>query len=186
MAENRTTTGTTNRTTGSSQTMDPLRILRADHREVATILNRLAESDEGSERDEMVGEVLTKLTLHMEIEEEIVYPLVSDLVGEDDEDEAEIEHNLTREGLEKLTSMTGAPGFGAVVEMLKAGIDHHVREEEKELLPALKEAMERDEWRALGEQLAAAKEAAGQPVASGRSSDRRSSKRRSSKRSTNS
>jgi hemerythrin superfamily protein len=166
--------------------MDPLRILRADHREVATILNRLAESDEGSERDEMVGEVLTKLTLHMEIEEEIVYPLVSDLVGEDDEDEAEIEHNLTREGLEKLTSMTGAPGFGAVVEMLKAGIDHHVREEEKELLPALKEAMERDEWRALGEQLAAAKEAAGQPVASGRSSDRRSSKRRSSKRSTNS
>jgi iron-sulfur cluster repair protein YtfE (RIC family) len=175
MAENRTNTSTKNRTTVT----DPLRMLRADHREVARILNRLADSDEGTERDELAQDLHMKLTLHMQIEEELVYPLVTDLVGHDDEEEAEIEHTLARDGLDKLLSMTAAPGFGAVVEMLKAGIDHHVKEEEKELLPALKDAMERDEWRALGEQVAAAKEAAGQPVKipSNSAGGRRSSKR---------
>jgi DUF438 domain-containing protein len=180
MAENRSNTSTKSRTSGSTQTTDPLRILRSDHREVAALLKRLADSDEGSEREEMVREVHTKLTLHMEIEEEIVYPLVTDLVGQDDEEEAEIEHRLAREGLEKMVSMSSAPGFGAAVEMLAAGIDHHVREEEKELLPALKDAMERDEWRALGDQVAAAKAAAGQPV---QSTSKSSGERRSSKRS---
>jgi iron-sulfur cluster repair protein YtfE (RIC family) len=176
MAENRTTTSTTTRPTIT----DPLRILRADHREVARILNRLADSDEGAEREKMAQELEMKLTLHMLLEEELVYPLVTDLVGQDDEEEAEIEHALVRDGLDKLLSMTTVPGFGAVVEMLKAGIDHHVKEEEKELLPALKDAMERDEWRALGEQIATAKEAAGQPVKtpSNSSTARRSAKRK--------
>lgn len=186
MAEKSTTTRSTNSRsngrsgTGTAAVTDPLRILRADHREVEQLLTRLADSEEGAEREQMVAEVQTKLTLHMELEEQILYPLIADMVGQEDEEEAEIEHTLARDCLEKLVSMSSMPGFGAVVEMLKAGIRHHVEEEEKEILPELKEAMDRDQWRSLGEQLAQAKEAAGQPVQKTASSStgRRSSKRK--------
>lgn len=161
---------------------DPMRILKADHREVERLLKRLGETDEGRERQQLAREVQTKLTAHMEIEETIVYPPVSDEVGEEDREEAEVEHRLAREGLATMMSMVDQPGFGASVEMLLGGIKHHVEEEESQLLPELKDALDRDEWLAMGDAIAAAKEAAGLPVPS--PSPRRSAKR--SKRATGS
>lgn len=154
---------------------DPMRILKADHREVEKLLKRLADSDEGRERNELANEVAMKLTAHMEIEESIVYPPVSEEVGAEDREEAEIEHRLARQGLETMMSMLEQPGFGAAVQMLLGGISHHVEEEERELLPELRSALERDEWEAMGDAIAAAKEAAGLPVP--QQTQRRSSKR---------
>ena len=143
---------------------DPMRILKADHREVEKLLDKLADSEEGAEREQMVVELVTKLSAHMQAEESIVYPPVKAEVGEEDEEEAEIEHGLAREALEKVQQMVDMPGFGAAVEMLKGGISHHVKEEETELLPELKESLERDEWLAIGDALVEAKKAAGLPV----------------------
>ncbi|MEZ5298332.1 MAG: hemerythrin domain-containing protein [Ilumatobacteraceae bacterium] len=154
---------------------DPLRILKADHREVERLLKQLGETDEGRERQRLAREVQTKLTAHMEIEETIVYPPVSDEVGDEDREEAEVEHRLARDGLATMMSMLDQPGFGASVEMLLGGIKHHVEEEESQLLPELKDAMERDEWLAMGDAIAAAKEAAGLPVPT--PTPRRSAKR---------
>ena len=155
---------------------DPMRILKADHREVEKLLDKLADSEEGAEREAMVDELVFKLSSHMEMEESIVYPSVTRVVGDEDEEEAEIEHGLAREGLEKIQSMVDMPGFGAVVEMLKAGITHHVKEEESELLPELKDGLSREEWAAIGDSLAEAKQAAGLPVP--QPPRRRSTKRR--------
>ena len=69
------------------------------------------------------------------------------------------------EGLDKVLQMVEMPGFGAAVEMLKGGISHHVQEEETQLLPELKESLERDEWLAIGDALVEAKKAVGLPVA---------------------
>jgi len=143
---------------------DPMRILKADHREVEKLLKRLGDTEEGSERDQLTEELNTKLSAHMQIEESLVYPLVKSQVGEDDEEEAEIEHSLAREALAKLTSMTDQPGFGAVVEMLAGGIGHHVEEEETQILPELKDAISREEWVSLGDSIAQAKADAGLPV----------------------
>ena len=41
----------------------------------------------------------------------------------------------------KLHELVGQPGFGAAVAMLKAGIAHHVEEEETEVFPKLREAL---------------------------------------------
>lgn len=155
---------------------DPMRILKADHREVERLLKRLADTDEGRERRQLADEVAMKLTSHMEIEESIVYPPVSEEVGEEDREEAEIEHRLARQGLDTMMSMLDQPGFGAAVQMLLGGISHHVEEEERELLPELRSAMDRDEWEAMGDAIAAAKQAAGLPVPD--QTRRRSSKRR--------
>jgi hemerythrin-like domain-containing protein len=155
---------------------DPMRILKADHREAEKLLGKLAESEEGTERQQMVDDLTTKLAAHMELEETIIYPAVREAVGEEDEEEADVEHRLAREGLDKLNSMVDVPGFGAVVEMLKGGIMHHVEEEENELLPELKDAISREEWAAMGDALAAAKQERGMPVP--QPPRRRSAKRR--------
>jgi len=143
---------------------DPMRILKADHREVEKLLDKLANSEEGTKCEQMVEELVMKLSAHMDAEESIVYPPVRAEVGEEDEEEAEIEHGLAREGLDKVQQMVELPGFGAAVEMLKGGISHHVEEEETQLLPELKERLDRDEWLAIGDALVAAKKAAGLPV----------------------
>lgn len=160
---------------------DPMTILKADHREVKKLLTSLGESEEGAKRAEMANEVDAALTLHMQLEETILYPAVKKLVGEEDEEEAEIEHGLAREGLAKMMSMLTVPGFGAAVEMLKGGIEHHVEEEETEILPALKDSLPRAEWLALGDAIAKAKADAGQPVAPPR--PRRSHKRKATAKS---
>jgi len=155
---------------------DPMTILKADHREVERLLKSLADSEEGTERERDVEQLVAALGLHMQLEERILYPLVKERVGAEDEEEAEVEHGLAREGLQKVSSMVTAPGFGAVVEMLQAGIKHHVKEEETEILPELKDAMERAEWLALGDAIAQAKADAGMPVKP--RPTKRSSKRR--------
>jgi hemerythrin-like domain-containing protein len=156
---------------------DPMTILKADHREAKKLLNQLSDSDEGKQRDDTANELAAALTLHMDLEERLVYPLVRQHIGREDEEEAEVEHRLAREGLTKMLSMTDVPGFGAAVEMLLGGIEHHVKEEESELLPELKQAMERSDWLALGDAIAKAKADAGMPVKPS-SPARRSSKRK--------
>ena len=158
---------------------DPMTILKADHRDVKKMLTTLADSEEGAARKKLTLEVDKALRLHMEVEENILYPIVAKEVGAEDEEEAEIEHGLARDGLAKLAELVAKPGFGAAVEMLKAGIAHHVEEEETELLPELKSALSRQEWLALGDKIADAKAAAGAPV---RTAPRRKSAKRSTKK----
>ena len=69
----------------------------------------------------------------MDYEEQNIYPLTAQLVDQESVEEAENEHGLTRDGLEKLAQLVVAPGFGAAVAMLQGGIEHHVEEEESEL-----------------------------------------------------
>src|SRR5258706_5441119 len=143
---------------------DPMTILKADHREAKKLLTALAESDEGVERQQMAAQLEATLSLHMQIEEGIVYPAVAEFVAPEDEEEAQIEHDLARDGLATMMSMVDKPGFRAAVEMLKGGIEHHVEEEETEILPALNEALPRGEWLAIGDVIAGAKADAGEPV----------------------
>jgi hemerythrin-like domain-containing protein len=146
---------------------DPMTLLKQDHREVKKLLEQLGETEPGKERMRLLDEVETNLRLHMEIEEQLLYPVLAQTDGEA-EQEAETEHALTREGMQKLRDLQDQPGFGAAVEMLLGGITHHVREEETEVLPEMKGEMDRSEWMAIGDQIVAMKERAGKaPAKSG-------------------
>jgi hypothetical protein len=137
---------------------DPVAILKADHREVATMLKALAGLEKPSAtRRRTTDKVVAALQLHMQIEESLVYPLVAERVGRDDEQEAEIEHGLARDGLAKMSELVDQPGFGAAVAMVTAGIKHHVKEEETEVFPELKSKLSREELSELGDGVAAAK-----------------------------
>jgi hemerythrin superfamily protein len=147
----------------SSSTTDPFRMLERDHRKVERLLEQLGDDPDEPELSQLVSQLVSELQLHMSFEEEQIYPLLKGLDGEMAE-EAETEHRLAREGLEKLTSLAGAPGFGAVVEMVKGGITHHVEEEEGEMFPKLRRELDGERTSALATSLLEAKQAAGLAV----------------------
>jgi hemerythrin superfamily protein len=111
--------------------------LEAEHREVESLLEQLAEAQDAETQAPLVEELVTALLAHMELEETEVYPQLADLDGEAVA-EALTEHELTREGVTQLQELIGQPGFGAAVEMVRAGIAHHVEEEENEAFPQLR------------------------------------------------
>jgi iron-sulfur cluster repair protein YtfE (RIC family) len=134
---------------------DPIAMLRKDHREAEQLLKRLEESNSpGPRRRETVAKLRDALTLHMAIEERLVYPVVVETLGQEPATEADIEHGLARDGLAKMAALVEKPGFGASVDMVKAGIKHHVKEEETEIFPKLKKRLDRETLRELGDKIA--------------------------------
>ncbi|HKY14964.1 MAG TPA: hemerythrin domain-containing protein [Microthrixaceae bacterium] len=129
--------------------MELLDHLTQEHRKVEELLGTLASSDEGPAREATLAELESSLSTHMAVEETFLYPLVTKVIGAEDEEEAEVEHGLARDGVAKLRELVAEPGFGAAVDMVTAGIGHHVKEEEQELFPQLR-AEAADQVRALG------------------------------------
>jgi iron-sulfur cluster repair protein YtfE (RIC family) len=119
--------------------MNVLDQLESEHREVEQMLEKLAHSEPGDERHETLQLLTESLTTHLAVEERFVYPITQEAVGAEEEAEAETEHDLARQGLDKLHELVDKPGFAAAVDMAKAGIKHHVEEEEHEVFPKLRE-----------------------------------------------
>ncbi len=138
---------------------DPIALLKKDHREAAALLDILAKSRPSARRRTTLTKLDHALRLHMQIEEGVVYPFVAQRLGREDAKEGTIEHGLIRDGLANLAMLVDEPGFHASVAMLTAGIRHHVREEERDMFPALKRALSREELASLGDDVVAAKKA---------------------------
>ncbi len=118
--------------------MDVTRILEADHREVEQLLAKLSRA-KGDARAPIIESITTALRGHMELEEEVVYPLVQRVLGEEDFTEGNTEHELVRKALADLTELApDRPGFGATMAILRAGVMHHVEDEEDEVFPQLR------------------------------------------------
>jgi hemerythrin-like domain-containing protein len=128
---------------------DPLEMLTNEHRQAEQLMGRLEDAD-GDEQRQLCEQLAEMLTMHMDLEEEHVYPMVQRLVGDEEAEEANTEHRLAREGVANLTELVGEPGFGDALEMLKAGIKHHVEEEENEVFPELRDKVDEGELDELG------------------------------------
>ena len=77
---------------------DPIAIMKRDHREATAMLKQLEKTKRPSAaRRKTTEKLAAALTLHMDIEERLVYPIVAERVGREQEQEAEIEHNLAAE-----------------------------------------------------------------------------------------
>jgi hemerythrin superfamily protein len=144
--------------------VDPFSMLETDHRQVERMLKKLADSEPGPERRATVDQLTSALQVHMQYEEAAVYPLVIKVIDEKTEREAQIEHKLARDGVAKLHELVDQPGFGAVVEMLKGGIGHHVEEEEKEIFPKLRRELDAGTKEQLADALIRSKKSAGLPA----------------------
>ena len=118
--------------------MDITKILESDHREVEALFAKI-ERAKGAKRQPFVDQLATSLKAHMKLEEQVLYPVMGSVTGKKEVDEAETEHELGRKCLADVVRLApDKPGFDGALAATKAGISHHVKEEEDELFPKLR------------------------------------------------
>lgn len=131
-----------NHTRSTDAPRDAIALLKQDHRTVEALFEEFEDADE-SEQSSLATRICQMLTVHAQIEEEILYPQAKDAFGEEEDEmvyEAEIEHGSAKELIAKIEAGTPEdPEFKPLVNVLSEYIKHHVKEEEKQLFPALKE-----------------------------------------------
>lgn len=118
-------------------------LLKTEHQEVAELFDTF-ESADTAERQAVAGQICQKLTVHAQIEEEILYPAARDVLEEEDVDlvnEAAVEHATVKDLIVKIEAMdaTDEP-YKATVTVLSEYVKHHVEEEETELFPLLEDS----------------------------------------------
>jgi hemerythrin superfamily protein len=141
--------------------MNAFTLLKADHKKVAGILEKLdATTERGIKtREELFGQLKSELDLHAHIEETILYPALE----EADETreitlEAYEEHRLVKQLLGELESMDKSEEqWTARFTVLKENIEHHVEEEEGEMFKKARKVLSEAEAEDLGARLEAAK-----------------------------
>ena len=110
---------------------------------VSALFEEFAKADE-EEQSSIAQRVCQLLTVHAQIEEELLYPAAKECFEGDEENEdlvneAEVEHGSAKELIAKIEGMSsGDDHFTATVTVLGEYIKHHVKEEEGELFPQLK------------------------------------------------
>jgi hemerythrin-like domain-containing protein len=128
-----------------SPDMDATQLLMAEHREAEELFEQFKQLSERGENDQkmlVAAQICAALEIHMQIEEEILYPAARNAFDEEEQDivdEAVVEHSGARELVEQLKGMSSAePLYDSKVHVLGEYIQHHIQEEEKEFFPKLR------------------------------------------------
>lgn len=136
------------RSTKKSPGTDAIALLTADHKEVKAMFKEFESMKKGDSSDDekgaLVQRICTALTIHATIEEEIFYPAVREAIDDLDlMDEADVEHAGAKELIAQLESASpGDDHYDAKVTVLGEMIDHHVKEEEGQMFPKAKKAID--------------------------------------------
>jgi hemerythrin superfamily protein len=121
---------------------DAVALLKQDHRTVEELFEQFEEADD-DQLQAIAERVCQLLTVHAQIEEEILYPAAKEAFEDEEEldlvNEANVEHQSAKDLIAKIEGMTPEDEtFKATVKVLGEYIKHHVKEEEGELFPGLK------------------------------------------------
>jgi hemerythrin superfamily protein len=143
-----------------TRTQDAIQLLRADHAEVSEMFEKYENGRMPKDRKAALAQKICQaLTVHSQIEEEIFYPACREASKklEDLLDEAEVEHDSVKKLIAEVEG--GSPDdelFDARVKVIAEYVKHHVKEEQNELFPKVKETDL--DLKELGARLAARKE----------------------------
>jgi hemerythrin superfamily protein len=143
---------------------DGLRMLKQDHNEVEELFRKFDRAGDKAYKTKakIVRQIIEDLSKHAAIEEQIFYPAVRELVGDDAEVfEALEEHHIVKWMLSELDGMDPQDErFDAKVTILKENVLHHAKEEEREMFPQVRKALSPADLRDLGERMEKAKKVA--------------------------
>ena len=136
---------------------DVIEVLETDHRDVEALFAKV-EDNAGAAKAQVVAKIATELTLHAELEESIVYPAMREAGLDDMVDEAEQEHQEVKELVAQLQAADGASSeVDGTLAALESNVNHHVEEEEGEVFPKFRAAVDQSTLDALGERVEASK-----------------------------
>jgi hemerythrin superfamily protein len=131
-------------------------MIRMDHSHVSALFHRYKRHASATRKRALISNACLALQVHAQLEEEIFYPALRGVIGEDAVlDKSEPEHNEMRQLIEQLRDSASAEGTGADTGQDDTFFDlmrlvmHHVADEETRLLPAAERLMS-DRLGALG------------------------------------
>lgn len=140
-------------------------MLKEDHKAVEQLFKRFESAGDRAhvEKREVVDRIIEELSMHAAVEEQLFYPVARAAVP-DTEDvalESLEEHHIVKWVLSELETMAPEDErFDAKVTVLIENVRHHVKEEEQELFPMVRDELGRNALSDLGEAMAAAKKVA--------------------------
>ncbi len=121
-----------------------LDLIKQDHDQVKELFQRFEETYESDRQQasEIAQQIISDLTTHSELEEELVYPSLK----QQDERlfyEAREEHHVAEVLLEELEEMSiEDPSFTAKMMVLRENVTTHIEEEESQVFQKLSELPE--------------------------------------------
>jgi hemerythrin len=137
---------TTAKTTSASKTKaapkEAIAILRADHKLVSELFAEVEKTRKQEKKLKLVEQICQELTIHAQVEEEIFYPAVKEALDDDElVPEAQVEHASLKA---LISEIEGAEGddemYDARVKVLSEYVKHHVKEEQNEMFPKVKQS----------------------------------------------
>jgi len=127
---------------------DVTKLIEADHREVEGLFAQFKQ--DGSKATAM--KICDELDKHASAEEEVFYPVVRSDVPEGKKlaDEGKDEHGEARQLIGRIKNTEDDSHLAELVSELEKAITHHVSEEESEMLPKSREALDAGRLSELG------------------------------------
>ena len=142
---------------------DVLDTLKEEHEEVQELLAKLVDSEKAAERNALVKKIKAALVPHTKAEEKVVYDAILAVRGDKDAkidgNEGYLEHahaDMALKTLAKIKPPT-APEFTAAAKVLKELIEHHVKEEERNVWRDVRKHFDADERVEMNRKFEAAK-----------------------------
>lgn len=141
---------------------DAITLLMSDHREVERLYAEFQQAgfENAERRQELANDIIRELSVHAIVEEMYLYPLTAEAVanGEELAEHSLEEHQEIKVQLDELDAMEAAnQGYDQKLGSVISTVSHHVEEEEGQLFPALRRAVDADRLQGAGEKMRRAK-----------------------------
>ena len=142
--------------------MNPVQMILDDHERVRQLFRQFQQADDQQQKQQIADQVLMELTVHANLEEEIFYPAMRQKAsGQEDQQmvqEAYEEHSQAKALIQQLQGMQASdPQFTTLFQQLQQDVEHHVQEEETEMLPKAQQELS-DQMDRLGQEMAQRKQ----------------------------
>lgn len=117
-------------------------LIRRDHKKVESLFGKFDKAKSTRAKKKICEQVIQELEVHAKLEEEIFYPAVRKHVGEEKMlQEAKQEHQEAKQIIARLKNADAeVDGFDGTFAELVESVQHHVEEEEGEMLPKAEES----------------------------------------------
>lgn len=148
--------------------MDAFDFITEEHTRMDRTFGQIAATseDQHKTRESLFENLKKDLEIHMKIEEAIIYPELKEHSKTEDKGfEGIAEHDVGKNLLREMDSMPkDNKEWTAKFDVLKESMEHHNKEEEKELFPAARKVLSQDKIDEMGKRLKEEKEKLEQTV----------------------
>ena len=144
---------------------DAIVLLKQDHKEIEKAFKAFEKAGDNAhkEKGRLVSRIIELLTVHTYLENEVMYPRVRALIPdlEDDIDESYEEHHGADLLVMELVAMKPeADRYDAKTTVLIENVRHHIKEEEDEWFPKVRESLGRKQLQDIGAEMEQARKRA--------------------------